>query len=47
MQDGIGYKGTVGMKILITGAGGFIGRNLIAALKTHGYESILRFDRGG
>lgn len=44
MQDGIGNKGTVGMKILITGAGGFIGRNLIAALKTHGYESILRFD---
>lgn len=44
MQDGTWDKGTVGMKILITGAGGFIGRNLIAALKTHGYESILRFD---
>ena len=44
MQDGTWDKGTVGMKILITGAGGFIGRNLIAALGTHGYESILRFD---
>ena len=34
MPDGTWDKGTVGMKILITGAGGFIGRNLIAALRT-------------
>ena len=33
-----------GMKILITGAGGFIGKNLILALRTHGYDEILFFD---
>jgi len=32
------------MKILITGAEGFIGRNLIAALQTRGYQDLLRFD---
>lgn len=32
------------MKILITGAGGFIGKNLISALHMHGYDEILRFD---
>ena len=32
------------MKILITGAEGFIGRNLIAALQTRGYYDLLKFD---
>ena len=32
------------MKILITGAGGFIGKNLISALHTHGFFEILPFD---
>ncbi|HWP22178.1 MAG TPA: NAD-dependent epimerase/dehydratase family protein [Candidatus Cryosericum sp.] len=32
------------MKILITGAGGFIGKNLISALHTHGFFEILTFD---
>ena len=30
--------------ILITGAGGFIGKNLTAALRTKGYHDILCFD---
>lgn len=32
------------MKILITGAGGFIGKNLISTLHTYGYGDILYFD---
>lgn len=32
------------MKILITGAGGFIGKNLISALHTRGHDEILFFD---
>ncbi|MCR5106637.1 MAG: capsular polysaccharide biosynthesis protein CapF [Lachnospiraceae bacterium] len=32
------------MKILVTGANGFIGRNLIAELKNRGYEDILPYD---
>ncbi len=32
------------MKILITGAGGFIGRNLIVALRARGYHDLLKFD---
>ena len=32
------------MKILITGAGGFIGKNLISALHARGYQDILFFD---
>jgi len=32
------------MKILITGAGGFIGKNLISALHAHGYGDILFYD---
>ena len=32
------------MKILITGAGGFIGKNLISALHTHGFFEIQTFD---
>ncbi len=32
------------MKILITGAGGFIGKNLIAALHTRGYDDLLLFE---
>ena len=32
------------MKILITGAGGFIGKNLISALQARGYQDILFFD---
>ena len=32
------------MKILITGAEGFIGKNLIVALKARGYNDLLRFD---
>ncbi len=32
------------MKILITGAGGFIGKNLISTLHTYGYTDILYYD---
>lgn len=32
------------MKILVTGANGFVGRNLIAELNNRGYEDIYRFD---
>ena len=34
------------MKILVTGAGGFIGKNLIAELKNRGFESIYEYDLG-
>lgn len=34
------------MKILVTGAKGFIGRNLVHALRNHGYEDIFEYDRG-
>ena len=33
------------MKILVTGAKGFVGKNLIALLKNKGYEDILEFDK--
>ena len=29
--------------ILVTGAGGFVGRNLVFALRNRGYDNILRF----
>jgi len=32
------------MKILITGAGGFIGKNLVSALRTRGYGELLLYD---
>lgn len=32
------------MKILVTGANGFIGKNLIAGLKNNGYNEIFEFD---
>jgi UDP-2-acetamido-2,6-beta-L-arabino-hexul-4-ose reductase len=32
------------MKILVTGARGFVGRNLVAELKNRGYKDILEFD---
>ncbi|MBO5782449.1 MAG: NAD-dependent epimerase/dehydratase family protein, partial [Opitutales bacterium] len=32
------------MKILITGAKGFIGRNVVLRLKNSGYENIVEFD---
>lgn len=32
------------MKILVTGAKGFIGKNLVVALKNHGYNDIYEFD---
>lgn len=32
------------MKILVTGAKGFIGKNLISTLKTKGYDSIFEYD---
>ncbi|WP_346930956.1 capsular polysaccharide biosynthesis protein CapF [Clostridium sp.] len=32
------------MKILVTGANGFVGRNLIAELKNRGYKDIYKFD---
>ena len=32
------------MKILVTGAKGFVGKNLIAELKNRGYESVYEFD---
>ena len=31
--------------ILITGAGGFIGKNLMAALKAEGYTDLMPFER--
>ena len=31
--------------ILITGAGGFIGKNLVATLKTAGYTALMLFER--
>lgn len=34
------------MKILVTGAGGFIGKNLTHALKNRGYGEILEYRRG-
>lgn len=33
------------MKILVTGANGFVGKNLIAELKNKGYEDILKYSR--
>ncbi len=33
------------MKILVTGAKGFIGKNLIATLKTRGYNNIYEYDK--
>lgn len=33
------------MRILVTGAKGFIGRNLIAELRNRGYEDIFEYDR--
>lgn len=33
------------MKILVTGANGFVGKNLIAELKNKGYEDILEYTR--
>ncbi len=33
------------MKILVTGANGFVGKNLIAELMNRGYEEILKFNR--
>ncbi len=33
------------MKILVTGAAGFFGRNLIADLKENGYDDILKYTR--
>lgn len=32
------------MKILVTGAKGFVGRNLIAELKNQGYETVFEYD---
>ena len=32
------------MKILITGAGGFVGKNLVAELRNRGYQDIFLFD---
>lgn len=32
------------MKILVTGAKGFVGKNLVAELRNHGYEDILEYD---
>lgn len=34
------------MKILVTGAKGFIGKNLISELKNRGYNHILEYDKG-
>ena len=31
--------------ILITGAGGFIGKNLVATLKAQGYTDLLLFEK--
>ena len=33
------------MNILVTGAKGFIGQNLIAELKNRGYQDIFEFDK--
>lgn len=33
------------MRILITGAGGFVGKNLVQALKNHGYQDLYEYDR--
>ena len=33
------------MKILVTGAKGFVGKNLIAELKNKGYKDIFEFDQ--
>ncbi|MBD7984584.1 capsular polysaccharide biosynthesis protein CapF [Sporosarcina sp. Sa2YVA2] len=33
------------MKILVTGAGGFLGKNLVAELKNQGYEELLLYTR--
>src|SRR5690554_4379927 len=33
------------MKILVTGAKGFIGKNLITTLKTRGYNNIYEYDK--
>ena len=33
------------MKILVTGAKGFVGKNLIAQLKNKGYSDIFEFDK--
>ncbi|MEI5993364.1 capsular polysaccharide biosynthesis protein CapF [Candidatus Enterococcus mansonii] len=33
------------MKILVTGSGGFVGKNLISELKNQGYSEIMSFDR--
>ncbi|MCM3636541.1 NAD-dependent epimerase/dehydratase family protein [Sporosarcina luteola] len=33
------------MKILVTGAGGFLGKNLVAELKNQGYEDLLLYTR--
>lgn len=32
------------MKILVTGAAGFVGKNLVVQLKNRGYDDILAFD---
>lgn len=37
--------GKPGMKILLTGVQGFIGRNLLAQLRNEGYEDIYSFDK--
>ncbi len=34
------------MKILVTGSGGFIGKNLVYVLKSRGYDDILEYDSG-
>jgi len=34
------------MKILVTGAKGFVGKNLISELRNRGYADILEYDRG-
>lgn len=31
--------------VLITGAGGFVGRNLVATLKTRGYTDLMLFEK--
>ena len=33
------------MKILVTGAKGFIGKNLITELRNRGYADILEYDK--
>ena len=33
------------MRILITGANGFVGKNLVAELKNRGYENLYLYDR--